>query len=71
MLSNDVDLHEAFLGDFTEIYGNLAQDITVESNTSSGFRQNAIDYLGSAIFDCKPALGEAFVKLRKAAKTAS
>lgn len=66
LLSDSVKLHDAYIGSFTEIYGNLAQDITVESNTSSGFRQNAIDYLGSALFDCKPAVAEAFVKITKA-----
>ena len=57
----------AYLGDFKKIIANLAQDITVESNASSGFTANAIDFLGCAIFDSKVALGEAFVKLTKAA----
>lgn len=66
LLSDSVALHDAYLGSFTEIYGNLAQDINVESNASSGFRQNGIDYLGSALFDCKPVASDAFVKLTKA-----
>lgn len=66
VLSDSVALHDAYLGSFTEIYGNLSQDITVENNSSSGFRQNAIDFLGSAMFDCTPAVSEAFVKLTKA-----
>ncbi len=66
MLSESVAEHDAYLGDFKKIVANLAQDITVESNTSSGFTANAIDFLGCAIFDSKVAVGEAFVKLTKA-----
>lgn len=66
MLSESVTEHDAYLGDFKKIVANLAQDITVESNASSGFTANAIDFLGCAIFDSKVAVGEAFVKLTKA-----
>ena len=68
MLSDSVKEHDAYLGNFKYLVGNLSQNITVDSSAESGFRNNSIDFRGSAIFDCKPALGEAFVKLTKAAE---
>jgi len=67
MLSDSANDHEAYFGDFKKIVGNLAQDINVASSMHSGFNANAVDYRGTAIYDSKVALGEAFVKLVKAA----
>lgn len=64
MLDDSVTIHEAYLGDFKKYVGNMAEDITVDSQKN--LRKNSIDYLGCALFDGKPALGEAFVKLVKA-----
>ena len=64
MLSDDVNLHEAYLGNFKKYVGNLAEDVTVVSDFD--IDTNSYKYLGSAIFDGKPAIGEAFVKLVKA-----
>ena len=68
MLSDSVAEHDVYLGNFRYLVGNLSQNITVDSSAESGFRNNSIDFRGSAMFDCKPALGEAFVKLTKAAE---
>ena len=68
MVSDSVKEHDVYLGDFKNLVGNLSQNVTVDSSVESGFRSNSIDFRGSAIFDCKPALGEAFVKLTKAAE---
>ena len=57
---------EIYLGDFTKIVGNLPQDITVEASTQSGFLANAIDFRGACMFDCAPALSDAFVLLKNA-----
>ena len=46
---------EIFFGDMKCYYGNLSQDIKVESSEQSGFRNNAIDYRGTALFDGKVA----------------
>lgn len=60
--------HEAYYGDFEYIIGNYSQDITVVRSEHSGLATNSIDYLGSCVFDCKPAAGlGAFVHLAKAA----
>jgi HK97 family phage major capsid protein len=60
-----VTLHEAFLGNLAMGYvGNLAEDINVVSDFD--VKTNSFDYLGSAMFDGKVAIGEAFVKLIKA-----
>lgn len=64
-LSESVANGTAYLGDFKKMVGNLAEDITVASSEHSSFGANAIDYLGCAIFDCKPALSGAIVKLEK------
>jgi HK97 family phage major capsid protein len=54
-----------YFGDYKKIVGNLAQDITVERSTESGFLANAIDYRGGAIFDCKCGNSDAFVRFKK------
>lgn len=64
ILSDLVDDDEIYLGDFTKIVGNLPQDITVEASTQSGFLANAIDFRGACMFDCAPALSDAFVLLK-------
>lgn len=64
MLDDNVALHEAFLGDFKKYIGNMAEEVTVDSDKN--LHTNSIEYLGCAIFDGKPAIGEAFVKLVKA-----
>ena len=51
-----------YFGNMRMIVGNLADDIRVDSSEASGFAYNAIDYRGTAIFDCDIADAEAFVK---------
>ena len=63
MLDDSVTLHEAYLGDFKMYAGNLADDVTVD--TDKKLSSNSYEYLGCANFDGKPAIGEAFVKLVK------
>lgn len=64
MLDDSVTLHEAYLGDFKMYAGNLSEDVTVD--TDKKLSSNSFEYLGCAMFDGKPAIGEAFVKLVKA-----
>lgn len=64
MLDDTVTLHEAYLGDFSMYVGNLSEDVNVDNDKL--LSKNSFEYLGSAMFDGKPALGEAFVKLAKA-----
>ena len=60
-----VTFHEAYLGNFKKaIVGNLAETVNVTS--AFDIKTNSFDYLGSAIFDSKVAIGEAIVKLVKA-----
>lgn len=56
--------HEAYLGDLYTIIGNMPEDVTI----TSGFDidTNSYKFLGCAMFDCKPSLSDAFVKLKKA-----
>lgn len=65
LLDENVAAHEAYLGDMKKMVANLAETITVVSDFD--IDTNSMKYLGCAIFDCKPAVGEAFVKLTKAA----
>lgn len=64
MLDDNVAPHEAYLGDFKKIIGNLSETI----NVVSGFdiNTNSYKYLGCAMFDSKVADANAFVKLIKA-----
>lgn len=52
-----------YLGKWTDIVGNLSQDVTVERSVESGFLNNSIDYRGVAVFDSKPAKKDAIIKL--------
>lgn len=66
--TGSVPADEAYLGDFSYIIGNYSQDITVVKSEHSGLATNSIDFLGSCVFDSKPAAGlGAFVHLAKAA----
>lgn len=66
LLSDYVKDHEAFLGDFKKVCANLAENIGVRN--AYDIDTNSYKYSGVAIFDCVPAIGEAFVKLAKAAE---
>lgn len=65
LLSDYVTVHEAFLGDFKKVCANLSENIGVKS--AYDIDTNSYKYSGVAIFDCVPAIGEAFVKLIKSA----
>ena len=65
MLDERVTLHEAYLGDFLAgYYGNMPE----EANVDGGFvrASNNYEYLGATMFDGKPAIETAFVKIVKA-----
>lgn len=62
LFSDYVDDDDIFIGDFSKLVANLAQQVTVAQSEHSGFAHNAIDFRGTAIFDCDIAVGEAFVK---------
>lgn len=64
LLDDSVTLHEAYLGDFRKYVGNLAEAPNVVKDFL--LKKNSYEYLGSTVFDGKPALSEAFVKLVKA-----
>jgi HK97 family phage major capsid protein len=63
LLDDSVAIHEAYLGDFKKYVANMAQAINVKSGED--LRTNSYLYLGSCMFDGKPAIGEAFVKIIK------
>lgn len=67
MLDDSVTQHEAYFGDFKMYVGNLGEEVTVD--TGKKLSSNSFEYLGCAMFDGKPAIEEAFVKLIKASTT--
>jgi HK97 family phage major capsid protein len=67
LISDKVADKTLYFGDFKQMVGNLAQDVTVEMSTASGFLNRSIDFLGSALYDCDVALTDAFCKLSEAA----
>lgn len=52
-----------YLGKWTDVVGNLSEDIHVDADESAGFAANAIMYRGIAVFDSKPAKKDAIVRL--------
>ena len=62
LLDDNCVTGDIFFGDFKKLVGNLSQNIKVDRSTESGFVYNSIDFRGTAIFDSKIAVGEAFVK---------
>ena len=52
-----------YLGKWTDVVGNLPEDIHVDRNESAGFTSNSIMYRGIAVFDSKPAKGDGIVRL--------
>jgi len=54
---------ELYLGKWTDVVGNLPEDIHVDRDESAGFTSNSIMYRGIAVFDSKPAKGDAIVRL--------
>lgn len=52
-----------YLGKWTDVVGNLGQDVTVDRDESSGFLSGTINYRGYAIFDSKPAKTDAIVRI--------
>jgi len=63
LIDDNVAAGVVFFGDFTKVVGNLSQDIKVESSAESGFLNNAIDFRGTAIFDCNIAQPTAITKI--------
>ncbi|MBS6936282.1 MAG: phage major capsid protein [Clostridium sp.] len=53
-------------GNFNYMGYNLPEGITVEASRESSFKKGLIDYRAMAIADCKPIVGEAFIKLTRA-----
>jgi HK97 family phage major capsid protein len=52
-----------YLGDLKMYVGNLSDDVAVAASEHSAFTSNSVIYRGTAIFDGKPAIGEAFIKI--------
>lgn len=65
MLDDRMTIHEAILGDFMAGYkANMPEDVNVTS--AFDLKTNSFDYLGAGMFDGKPAIPNAFVKIVKA-----
>jgi len=52
-----------YLGKWTDVVGNLPEDINVASDESAGFTANSVIYRGVAVFDSKPAKTDGIVRL--------
>ena len=52
-----------YLGKWSDVVGNLSEDVNVDRDESAGFTANAIVYRGVAVFDSKPAKNDAIVRL--------
>lgn len=63
-LTNRMIYHEALLGAPKKVVGNLPENLTMHQQYD--IKTNSYFYSGVAMFDCKLAIEEAFVKLNKA-----
>ena len=63
LIDDNVDAGVVYFGNFKQVVGNLSQDIRIERSTDSGFLNNAIDFRGTAIFDCDVAQPTAITKI--------
>ena len=63
-LTNRVTYHEALLGAPKKVVGNLPERMTLHQQYD--IKTNSYYYSGVGMFDCKLAIPEAFVKLKKA-----
>lgn len=63
-LDQRVKAHEAYLGDLYTVIGNMPEDVTVTS--AFDIDTNSYKFLGCSMFDCKPSMSDAIVKLEKA-----
>lgn len=63
LISDVVGAGNAYLGDYKVMWGNMSQDVSIESDASSGFLSNSINFRGTCIFDCDAADNAAFRKL--------
>ena len=52
-----------YLGKWTDVVGNLSEDIHVDVDESAAFAANAIMYRGVSVFDSKPAKIDGIVRL--------
>ena len=52
-----------YLGKWSDVVGNLPEDIHVDRDESAGFTANSIMYRGISVFDSKPAKGDGIVRL--------
>lgn len=52
-----------YLGKWTDVVGNLSQDVLVEKDASAGFTSNSVMFRGTANFDSKPAKTDGIVRL--------
>lgn len=57
------DNNALYLGKWSDVVGNLPEDIHVDTDESAGFTSNSILYRGIAVFDSKPAKGDAIARL--------
>ncbi len=56
----------AVIGNFKYMGYNLPEGIVIETSRESSFRKGLVDYRAMAIADCKPIVGEAFIKIATA-----
>lgn len=52
-----------YLGKWSDVVGNLSQEIVVDRSVESGFLNNSVDFRGTAQFDSKPAKIDGIVRL--------
>lgn len=64
VIDDNIPANTIYFGNFAKYLGyNMPDGIVIETSTQSSFKKGLIDYRAMAIADCKPIVGEAFVKM--------
>ena len=67
VVDDNIEGETILFGNFNYMAYNLIEGILIEVSRDSSFNRGLIDYRALAVADCKPIVGEAFVKLSTAA----
>ena len=68
VIDDNIPDNVIFFGNYSKYLGyNMPDGVAIEASTQSSFKKGLVDYRAMAVADCKPIVGEAFVKSTKGA----
>lgn len=68
VIDDNIPDNVIFFGNYSKYLGyNMPDGVAIEASTQSSFKKGLVDYRALCVADCKPIVGEAFVKITKGA----